>query len=107
MKNPQLTATPLAASADSHLPISASIPDIDEEMKKTQITATPLTASAGSHQLGSAINPDIEEEMNDPQVPAMHLAAAGSHQLISGSDFDANEIALDLPAEGSVLVLDT
>ena len=46
--------------------------------------------------------------MNDPQVPAMHLAAAaGSHQLISGLDFDPNEIELELPSEGSVLVVDS
>ena len=43
-----------------------------------------------------AADPDLGEEKNDPQV-----------QLISGLDFDANEIALDLPAEGSVVVVDT
>ena len=41
--------------------------------------------------------------MNDPQVPAMHLAA-GSHQLISGLD---SIIELELPSEGSVLVVDS
>ena len=43
-----------------------------------------------------AADPDLGEEMNDPQV-----------QRISGLDFDANEIQLDLPAEGSVLMVDT
>jgi hypothetical protein len=103
----QPAATPLASDADSRQPGSVSNHGIEEEKKQVPATNRNLQ-EAGSHQLGSAINPDIDEEMNDPQVPAMHLAAAaGSHQLISGLDFDPNEIELELPSEGSVLVVDS
>jgi hypothetical protein len=103
----QPAATPFASDADSRQPGSVSNHGIDEEKKQVPVTNRNLQ-EAGSHQLGSAINPDIDEEMNDPQVPAMHLAAAaGSHQLISGLDFDPNEIELELPSEGSVLVVDS
>ena len=104
----QPAATPLASAADSRQPGSVSNHGIEEEKKQVPATNRNLQ-EAGSHQLGSAIlNPDIDEEMNDPQVPAMHLAAAaGSHQLISGLDFDPNEIELELPSEGSVLVVDS
>ena len=105
-ENPPLTDVPLAA-AGSQQPILMSNHGIEEEKKQVPATNRNLK-KAGSHQLGSAMNPDIEEEMNDPQVPAMRLAAAaGSHQLISGLDFDPNEIELELPSEGSVLVVDS
>ena len=88
-ENPPFTDVPLAA-AGSQQPILMSNHGIEEEKKQVPATNRNLK-KAGSHQLGSAINPDIEEEMNDPQVPAMRLAAAaGSHQLISGLDFDPN-----------------
>ena len=70
--------------------------NLQEEKNGSQPTATPLAASADSHQPVSFNNQEIADEKNDPEV-----------QLISGLDFDANEIALDLPAEGSVLVVDT
>ena len=104
----QPAATPLAASVDSHQRVSDRILDIDEEMNNPQLIAMPLNAaSAGSHQPVSFNNQGIEEEKK--QVPTMHLAAAaGSHHPISdGSDFDANLVALDLPTEGSVVVVDT
>ena len=100
-ENPPLTDVPLAA-AGSQQPILMSNHGIEEEKKQVPATNRNLK-KAGSHHLGSAINPDIEEEMNDPQVPAMHLAA-GSHQLISGLD---SIIELELPSEGSVLVVDS
>ena len=102
----QPAATPLTSDADSLEPGSVSNHGIEEEKKgkDPQVPATNRNLQeAGSHQLGSAMNPDIEEEMNDPQVPAMHLAA-GSHQLISGLD---SIIELELPSEGSVLVVDS
>jgi len=98
----QPAATPLASDADSRQPGSVSNHGIEEEKKgkDPQVPATNRNLQeAGSHQLGSAMNPD----MNDPQVPAMHLAA-GSHQLISGLD---SIIELELPSEGSVLVVDS
>ena len=127
MKSPHLTATPLAAAADSHQPmienenppltdmplvaagsqqpILMSIPKLQEEKNGTQPAATPLASDADLRQPGSVSNHGIEEEKKgkDPQVPAMHLAA-GSHQLISGLD---SIIELELPSEGSVLVVDS
>ena len=91
-ENPPLTDMPLAAAADSHQPVYVQS---NQEIAEVPATNQNLQ-EAGSHQLGSAIIRDIEEEMNGPQV-----------QRISGLDFDADEIQLDLPAEGSVLMVDT
>ena len=59
---------------------------------------------------------NLQEEGKDHQVPAMPLAAGstnrnlqdeGSHQLSSVFDFNGNDIALDLPPEGSVVMVDS
>ena len=81
----QAAATPRnAASADSHQRVSDRILDIDEEMKSPHLTATPLAAAG-------LTNRNLQDE--------------GSHQL--SSVFDGNDIALDLPPEGSVVIFDS
>ena len=103
----QHAATPLADAADSKQAILMSIPELQAEKNGTQHAATPLASDADSRQPGSVSNHGIEEEKKgkDSQVPAMHLAAAaGSHQLISGLE---SIIELELPSEGSVLVVDS
>ena len=81
----QATATPRnAASADSHQRISERILNIDEEMKSPHLTATPLAAAG-------LTNRNLQDE--------------GSHQL--SSVFDGNDIALVLPPEGSVVMVDS
>ena len=83
----QATATPRnAASADSHQRISERILNIDEEMKSPHLTATPLAAAG-------LTNRNLQDE--------------GSHQLSSVFDFNGNDIALDLPPEGSVVMVDS
>ena len=95
----QPAATPLAAPADSHQPgDEESIPD---ENNDPQVPATMHLATAPI----CASNEDIEEEKMSPQLTAMPLPA-GSRRL-DDYDYDANEIELDLPSEGSVLVVDS
>jgi len=66
-ENPPLTDMPLAA-AGSQQPISMSIPELQEEKNGTQPAATPLASDADSRQPGSVSNHGIEEEKK--QVPA-------------------------------------
>ena len=107
MKSPHLTATPLAAAADSHQPMI--------ENENPPLTDMPLVA-AGSQQPILMSIPKLQEEGKDHQVPAMPLAAGstnrnlqeeGSHQLSSVFDSEGNDIALDLPPEGSVVMVDS
>ena len=76
-----------------------------EETKDSQVPAMPLAAGSTNRNL-----------QEDPQVTDVPLAAAGltnrnqdegSHQLSSVSDFNGNDIALDLPPEGSVVIFDS
>ena len=98
-KDPQLAATPLAA-AGSHQPILMSM-SIPYENNVFLVPATMHLATAPI----CASNEDIEEEKMSPQLTAMPLPA-GSRRL-DDYDYDANEIELDLPSEGSVLVVDS
>ena len=83
----QAAATPRnAASGDSHQRVSDRILDIDDEMKSPHLTATPLAAAG-------LTNRNLQEE--------------GSHQLSSVFDSEGNDIALDLPPEGSVVMVDS
>ena len=91
--------------------------NLQEEKNDSQPAATPLAASADSHQPVSSNNKEIADEKKDPQLAATPLAAAGStnrnledegsHQLSSVFDFNGNDIALDLPPEGSVVMVDS
>ena len=77
--------------------------NLQEEGKDHQVPAMPLAAGSTNRNL-----------QEDPQVTDLPLAAGstnrnlqdeGSHQL--SSVFDGNDIALDLPPEGSVVIFDS
>ena len=80
--------------------------NLQEEGKEHQVAAMPLAAGSTNRNL-----------QEDPQVTDVPLAAAGltnrnlqdegSHQLSSVFDFNGNDIALDLPPEGSVVMVDS
>ena len=79
--------------------------NLQEEGKDHQVPAMPLAAGSTNRNL-----------QEDPQVTDVPLAAGstnrnledeGSHQLSSVFDFNGNDIALDLPPEGSVVMVDS